>query len=305
MRVSRFDISRLAAKGRAILRTAAIGRLLRRPDRDHSRRALGRDRRRQAVGLAALALAGGLLGLGLAAWHEPGWYAPPVIPAEQRQRVRNSLVAAEQAFTEQLLVGGPPFMYHIYQDDLNRWIAMRREIYPLIDELLPPELGDPFIVFDEGRILVAGRCRWGPLEVVASLELTAEVSDTVLLLRATGLRCGSIGVPLGLLDAELSRPTRRRPGETWPGSPGIDGDLRHGLRLGTEARWKNGGIDYRVLDVRVEPGRLSFTIQPLGRHQGHGPNHQAPAASAVRWSRQRPRSRSPANSTSQVESSAW
>ncbi len=218
------------------------------------------------------------MGVGLAAWREPSWYTPPVVPPTQRQQVRNSLIAAEQAFTERLRAGGPPFVYHLHQDDLNRWIAMRREIYPLIDELLPAQLGDPFILFDTNRILVAGRYRLGPIEVVASMEITAAIRDEALVLTASGLRCGSVGLPLGLLDAELSRPACRRPGETWPGSPGMDGDLRSGLRVGTEAWWKNGGIDYRVLEVQVAPGRLSFTIQPLGRHhEAAGPKDQSSA----------------------------
>jgi len=44
--------------------------------------------------------------------------------------VRNNLVAAEQAFTEELRSAGRPFIYQLRQDDVNQWIAMRREIYP-------------------------------------------------------------------------------------------------------------------------------------------------------------------------------
>lgn len=278
MRNRWFDISSRVAACVEAIRGRTGQRLTRRPDLRGLLRHFGHTRRRQASSLICLGLAGILLGGCLAAWREPSWYTPPVIQPDQRQQVRNSLIAAEQAFTERLRAGGPPFVYHLHQDDLNRWVTMRREIYPLIDELLPPQLGAPFILFDTNRILVAGRYRLGPIEVVASMEITPAVRDEALVLTASGLRCGSVGVPIRLVESELSRPTSRPAGKTWPGSPWIAGDLRSGLRLGTEAWWKNGGIDYRVLEVQATPGRLSFTIQPLGRHhEAAGPKDQASA----------------------------
>jgi hypothetical protein len=196
----------------------------------------------------------------------PGWYDPPVVAAADRQHVRNNLIAAEQAFTESLRANPRTFTYRIFQDDLNRWISMRREIYPLIDELAPPQLRDPFVRFGDGTITIAGRCEAGGVDVVLSIDLIPSIEDDALLIRADALRCGSLRSPWGLDDIGLDSTVDRDREDTWPGSPRIWGDLVDGLRLESHAWWKNGGIEYRVLDVWVEPGTLNLEIEPLGPH---------------------------------------
>jgi len=196
----------------------------------------------------------------------PSWYSVPVIPAENRQEVRNNLLAAEQALTESLRSAPGPFIYHIFQDDVNRWIAMRREIYPLIDELAPPELMDPVVVFDNGEITVAGKYRKGAADVVVSLDISVRSTPDAAVLKLEAIRCGSMRVPLSFVALGLERPIDRPAEKTWPGSPRIWGNLLTGLFIDPKAWWKNGGMDYRVQSVSVEPGKLNLTIEPLGHH---------------------------------------
>ncbi len=202
----------------------------------------------------------------LALSRKPGWYAPPVIAPEERQSVRNNLVDAEQAFTESLLNLNTPFTYHLYQNDVNRWIAMRREIYPLIDELAPPVLADPFVVFDDGAITLAGRYRTAGLDVVLSVDVEARYENNTLILKARTVRFGSIPMPIGFGGLGLDRPIERAAGKTWPGSPRMWGDFVNGLHIDAQAWWKNGGVDYRVIGLEITSGRLDLKVEPLGRH---------------------------------------
>lgn len=205
-----------------------------------------------------------------AAMKSPAWYRPPVVAAEDRQRVRNHLVAAEQAFTEGLRSADRPFIYQLQQDDVNQWIVMRREIYPLIDELAPPQLDDPFVMFREGVITIAGRYPLGIADIVISVDILPTIEEGGLVLRAVALHCGAVRMPLTLGPLGLTRRIERDRETVWPGSPRMAGDLANGLRLETEAWWKNGGSAYRVLGVRVQPGQLSLEIEPLGRRQPAG-----------------------------------
>ena len=198
--------------------------------------------------------------------HTPVWYVLPVILPANRQAVRNNLVAAEQAFTENLLAG-QPFIYHLFDEDLNRWISMRREISPLLDELVPPELKDPLVYFHDGAITLAGRFKLAGAECVFSLDISASLIDGKILLRAKALRCGSVRLPLALLDNALTRKIDKPRDRVWPGSPPMRGDLRSGVRLDDVASWKNGGMEYRVRDVDVRAGQLNFSIEPLGRQR--------------------------------------
>lgn len=197
----------------------------------------------------------------------PGWYAPPTIAVEDRQRVRTNLVAAEQAMTESLLNSPGPFTYHLHQDDVNQWIAMRREIYPLIDELAPPQLDDPFVLFDEDGVTLAGRYRAGVVDVVLSIDVEIRLDGDDVIVRARSIRCGSVGLSLDFEGLPLATPIQRKREQTWPGSPAMSGDLVKGLRIDSTAWWKNGGMEYRVRDIRLRSGQIDVEIEPLGRHQ--------------------------------------
>jgi hypothetical protein len=210
-----------------------------------------------------------LLGVAvIALLRTPGWYAPPAIAVEDRQRFRNNLAAAEQAMTENLLNSPGHFTYHLYQDDVNRWIAMRREIYPLIDELAPPQLADPFVLFDEDGVTLAGRYRTEPLDVVLSIDFEIRMEGPDIVLAARSIRCGSLSVPLYFEGLGLEAPIHREREKTWPGSPAMSGDLVNGLRIESTAWWKNGGMDYRVLAITLRKGQIDLEIEPLGRHAG-------------------------------------
>lgn len=226
--------------------------------------------------LALLALLASIISVGTAGYtalRTPGWYVPPVInDAGAQQRVRNNLINAEQAFTQSLLAG-QPFIYHIYQDDLNRWIAMRKEIYAQVDELLPPVVADPFILIDEDRIVLAGRVNRSGVDAILSLELESVYHDDCIVLTARSLKCGSMPVPLDSAKLGLNEKVASDPGEAWPGSPIINGSLGEGLKIGSRATWKNGGVDYRVTGMTAHPGRLDLSIEPVLRQVNRRSDH--------------------------------
>ena len=140
---------------------------------------------------------------------------------------------------------------------------MRREIYPLIDEMMPVNFTDPFVVFEEDSITLAIRYTGGTVDLIVSMDLAVVFEDESLVLRTTGLHCGSIPVPLSFGGLGLEQSIEAAPDDVWPGSPPISGRLPEGLHIGATARWANGGIDYRVLGVRVEPGRLTLKVESL------------------------------------------
>ena len=209
-----------------------------------------------------------LLGIGVGAYNllrTPGWYRPPIIADAERQQVRDDLMLAQQQFTEGLRLGGGPFVYNIPQRDVNRWLTMRRGIYPAIDRFRSDGLEDPFLMIEDGCLTISGRTATPFGRVVISVDVEPTVEDGALVLRAKGARCGSMPVPLGLggLDSHFEQEA----GEAWEGSPRMSGDLINGVRIDTKATWWNGRIDYRVLDVWIEPGVLHLEIESLGgRH---------------------------------------
>lgn len=234
-----------------------------------------------AVAVLTLAMAAVML-------RAPAWYQPPIVPTAQRQQVRNNLVDAEQAFTESIRAEAGIFVYHVYQDDLNRWLAMRREIHPVLEQLTPSLLSDPFVRFDAGRIIISGRLRdW--LGAVVSVEIEPRCDERWLILQASTVRLGRLRFPMRWMSGlKTDHPIQKDADAAWPGSPPINGSLADGLKLGRDAWWKNGGLAYRVLDVRVGFGQLDLTIEPLGHQDPQERKAQKPSASSDSTSRNRP-----------------
>lgn len=225
----------------------------------------------------------GLLAIGLfvlmGSWlllRTPGWYDPPGIPESRsaRQDVRNRLLQAEQSFTDSLLAG-KPFVYHIYHDDVNLWIAMRKQIYPLIDEIAPPLLHEPQVYIERGSVVVGGRCDVGPFDAVVSMEIKPVYRDGAIFLVTSAVRCGSVPIPMGIDRLGLERQIQFAPEKLWPGSPDITGDFINGVRVDAEAWWKNGGTRYRVEGLTVVPGRIDLSIRPIGRQSEIARRRQA------------------------------
>lgn len=208
-----------------------------------------------------------ILAIFLTGWalvQTPGWYRPPTIPLESQQNVRNSLIAAEQAFTQNV-AAGHAFVYHLYQEDLNRWLAMRREIYPRVDELFPTGISDPFVVISPEGVTLAIRYQTPWRSTVVSMEFDVGFRDDAIVLAAKAVRCGKVRLPTNLEALKLDRKIVLDRNGAWPGSPQMQGDLLNGLRLNSRSRWKNGGVEYRVTNLSLLPGRIDFSIEPLGR----------------------------------------
>lgn len=225
--------------------------------------------RRRWIRIALGVFAGGLLCVSLVAWglmRTPGWYAPEQMPAERsdRQTIRNRLVEAEQAFTHELL-RGQPFKYHIYEQYVNEWLAMRYDLYPRIDEVVTPIVRDPFVSIGSGRVRLAAKYEVANRDAIVSADFAPSFEDGEIRLRFEGVRCGSIPIPNVLEAFDLDQRVDLGRDEAWPGSPMIEGSLVHGIRIGPRGWWQNGGVDYEVTDVEVGDGVLTFSVTPLAR----------------------------------------
>ncbi len=195
----------------------------------------------------------------------PSWYEPPTVPPERQQRVRNDLINAEQAFTRALFAG-ETFDYHIYDDMVNEWIAMRREIFPLIDRLAPALVANPSLRITEDGVSIAGRCDLAGVSAVVSLDLELFRDERGIVVRASAARCGRLPIPLTLSALRLQRPIACAQGRLWPGSPAARGNLIDGLVISDRAWWNNGGIAYQVRELSLKKGQIDLRVQPLGHH---------------------------------------
>ncbi len=208
-------------------------------------------RRRRAwwLALAALPLAGLALVLGLTC--RPAWYTP----ASVDYRLLDEDKRAELAFENRIsaaLNADQAVEITLDQQQVNRWIAARHELWPGEPPSLEPLEAPQVYFLDHDRIRLAGVLRRAGLAAVVSVVLELELADDRLELRWQTPRAGL--VPLPGLDM-----TRLLGRLNLPGA-----QLQAGrLTLPTEGVWPNGRRRFRLVDLDVSAGELRLRLVPL------------------------------------------
>ncbi|HOW19818.1 MAG TPA: hypothetical protein PLC79_12350 [Phycisphaerae bacterium] len=215
--------------------------------------------------LVAALLAGGLTGWMLFQ-HIPAWYAPVQVPAADLQGVKDDLIACNNAFDDRMQAGGV-FEFRITQDRLNAWLSAREQMWPAMRKWVPPMMEDPFIGFEPGRVVLAGTVTLGGVRTVLSVRLRLDADDKGLLVRLTEVRAGSLPVPAVLVREPLRQiDAHTRNGREAASKFPLAEDLLAGVHVPAEFVWWADKRHFRVCGVRVEPGAITFRVEPLPRH---------------------------------------
>jgi hypothetical protein len=261
--------------------TAPIGK-------GHAGRHWGRWTAGITTGLAGLAALGFF-----AATSRPSWYQPVTVRPEEYAILRNQV----PNFCNDIgiyLKAGQPFRITLPQEEINRWLAARGEIWPGLRDVLPSYIVDPVVSFQPGRIVLAARYDQSGLSSVLSLavNLRLEAGGDEIHVEVGSLRAGYLPVPRALVDGlarkilvrqtgkhldPLARCLSPQTGEyLLAGDPlesraidrvpsaGMSGEIWQ-FRLPTRSRWPNGGFPYSIAALRVEQGTLTIDVVPTPR----------------------------------------
>ncbi len=224
--------------------------------------------------LTAWALGGAAVvavGLAASAWmlfqRIPPWYRPTPVPAADLQAVKDDLARFEIALSERMN-GDRPFALVITQEQLNRWLAAREQMWPPARAWIPPLMEDPFVAFEPGRVRLAGTVTLGGVRTVLNATAEIRIDSDQLFLRVFGVKGGSLPMPDALVRERLrALDERRRRTAAGPADlPSAEGVIV-GWRVPAEFVWPNGKRRFRVRGVRVEPGAMTLDLEPLPRPQ--------------------------------------
>jgi hypothetical protein len=205
--------------------------------------------------------------------HIPGWYRPlRIVGQDEIQAVQYDLTHTLDNFTLTLDAATGPFEYRISEQQINAWLAIREEIWPLSREWLPAGLSDPAISLEEGEVRLAVTYRDGSLKTVASIGFHIEGDSEGVLVQLTDIAGGSLPVPKSWARDELAKLDRGK----WPAGrvtryqysgramPSLI-DLMTEAEFPNEWVWQNGKIPFRIAQLTVEKGAVVLTIEPLPR----------------------------------------
>ena len=157
------------------------------------------------VGLAGLVL--------VAVTSRPGWYQPATVGPEDYPLIRNEIPTFGGAIGT-YLERGQPFRITLQDDQVNRWIAARGEIWPGLGDALPRELADPVVSFQPGRIVLGVRYNSPTFSSVLSLAVNLEMDAArgAVLVKVDRLRAGHLPVPRMLVDDQARKALDREAG---------------------------------------------------------------------------------------------
>lgn len=185
----------------------------------------------------------------------PSWYRPPAIDYARFDSDRAALSAVESSVSASLH-GLRPAEIELHEEQVNRWLAARRELWIDCPWEEPPGLEAPFVAFSPDGIRVAVTVARGGLRAVASCRITLRVQPDGVYLRWAAARLGALPVPRGFL--------RTLADELLPGSDALSRLAAEGeTRLENDWPWPNGRIRVRATSVTLGEGVLRIRVEPL------------------------------------------
>ncbi len=204
----------------------------------------------------------------------PAWYAPPELTERDWPRVRASLSATYQTFTDKLMEG-QPFEFELEAATVNEWLAAREALWPESREALPPFLRDPVLTFCDGEARLGVRFSSGEIDAILSFDLRIESRNQELVVQLDRVAIGAWSLsreraPKWLDDRirTMSGQDAHRSERLAEQSPSIDADrpiqsLVEGITVENRFYWSNGGQYFRFDSLTTEDDRLHVKIEIL------------------------------------------
>lgn len=205
--------------------------------------------------LAAAAGGLGLLGvmfLGFGVTCRPAWYRPGSIDYRRLRADKAELLVLQERISAALNAGDEVHV-ELEQEQINRWLAARSELWPEAEQDWPVE-ADPAVVLGDDSIRVALTLRRGGFAMVVGVDCRITAGRESVMIALDRVRLGAVPVPraraLDRLRAALSAELGELP---------LSGNA---LLLKNAWVWPNGKRTFAIRDLQITEGRAAITLSP-------------------------------------------
>ncbi|NLX04286.1 MAG: hypothetical protein GXY33_03975 [Phycisphaerae bacterium] len=182
-------------------------------------------------------------------FHVPDWYHPVAVPPDAGQEIRDELTELTRVFNNSMQQPAP-FEFVLSQDQVNRLISGRAMIDPRFADLLPHELSQPAVAWQDGCFKAGAIVQFHGAPMLASLSARIHLDPNNIEIHGLQVRVGAWPVPQSLIQEHveqvLSKPLQN-------------------LVVPNRFRYPNSDYDVRVEQIRMDEGNLVLTIQPIPR----------------------------------------
>jgi hypothetical protein len=192
-------------------------------------------------------------GLGLAVTYRPAWYRPTSVD-HSRLRTDKAALADLQEQISAALNSGREVRFQLHEDQLNRWLAARAEIWPdALTEL--DRWRHPQVSMADGYVRLGATARCGSFESVVALTCRVELSDNEVVLRFDGPRLGALPIPQGWVSNPFGGSPASSHSVIRAGGPGA-------LIIANGWTWPNGRRRCRLRSLAIAAGVADVVIEP-------------------------------------------
>lgn len=200
--------------------------------------------------------------MGALAWR-PLDYSPAAIDLSRLPDDKRDLINLVDRIGE-ALNEGRSITVDLDQDQVNRWIAAREQIWADDRLQLPPEIREPQIRFvAPDRLVVLAQAQTQFFSPIVQIDLALQASSEAAAVRCAGMRIGGVWLPESLITAALDAAGARE--KLTVEVAGLT------IRTANDFVWRNGNRRFAVSNLQVEDGRLRAVLRPLSRTAGYRP----------------------------------
>jgi hypothetical protein len=200
-------------------------------------------------------LAGALIVVGCTLTCRPAWYNPASIDYSRLKADKRELVGLVDDIGA-ALNGWRAIDLELQEDQINRWITARAEIWPDSQTSLEPLRRPQITLLDGNRVRAAASVEWAGLEPIVSCTCRFELKDEQLTVICDTVRVGVLPAPRGWVAKLVgklvasSNVVRDTNGDT-------------GLTFRNEWVWPNGKRRFCLRRLEVSAGRAAVRLEPI------------------------------------------
>jgi len=194
-----------------------------------------------------------LIIVGCAATCRPGWYEPAAVDYERLRQDKVDLLQLQDDISA-ALNAGQTIEFTLAEDQVNRWITARGELWPDIGLDLGP-LRDPVVHFAGGQIRLGATLSAAGFRPVLAVACRGAASADNVRIELTGMRIGVLPIPAGAFNDTLAASLKHsRLPATLP-EAGV-------ILLRNDFVWPNGKRRCRVATLEIGDGTVRVVIEP-------------------------------------------
>jgi len=185
----------------------------------------------------------------------PEWYQPLSVNYQAleddkraQHRLENTISAALNA--------DEPIEVTLSQDQLNRWIAARRELWPGETPSIEPFSRPQVVLQKNNRVCLAAQVDYSGVQSVLSAVFQVALKDDHLIVTWDSVHAGALPAPRELLEKAALKAARRLDFPTQSVSDGR-------VKWPNEWIWPNGKRRFRITELALAFGEIHVRLEPL------------------------------------------